>query len=206
MATSRERGGVVDYSIVWGKVAEDPDRLSSYRFLVELNNLAERIAASAADAHAAEDIALTPLEEGFYDAIIGGHHDLFPAPSELPAHKDLRALDGKEAADARTRARHAAENLRVAGTTTERRSAARAFLEALAELVLCLLRFLVHVLILLLSQLLGRGAANDMPVWTPVPIETAPQVAPRGPNIAFPVNTHRGGHHRSTLGSVVLAA
>ncbi|MEU4349713.1 hypothetical protein [Streptomyces sp. NPDC023838] len=58
----------------------------------------------------------------------------------------------------------------------------------------------------LLSRLLDRAAANDGPVWTPVPIDTSPQVTPRGPNSAFPVNINRGGHHRSTLGSVVLAA
>lgn len=104
------------------------------------------------------------------------------------------------------RLRTAALRLEVAGTAAERRTAARALAEALAEVIACLLRFLIRVLILLLSRLLGRAAADDVPVWKPVPIEATPQIAPRGPNSAFPVTTHRGGHHRSTLGSVVLAA
>ncbi|MFE1299097.1 hypothetical protein [Streptomyces sp. NPDC058731] len=108
--------------------------------------------------------------------------------------------------NARARLRSAVENLRAASTVAERRTAARDFLSALAELIGCLLCFLVRVLILLLSRLLGRTAADDMPVWKPEPIDTSPQITPRGPNDAFPVYTHRGGFHRSALGSAVLAA
>lgn len=100
----------------------------------------------------------------------------------------------------------AAWGLRLAKTTIERRDAVREFLAALAELTAQLLRMLARVLLVLLSRLLGRATADDVPVWKPVPIESTPQIAPRGPNSAFPVSNHRGGHHRSTLGSVVLAA
>lgn len=109
--------------------------------------------------------------------------------------------------NARARLRSAVENLRSATTATERRTAVRNFLAALAELIACLLRFLVRVLILLLSRLLGRAVADDVPVWKPEPIDTSPQITPRGPNSVFPVTNHRGGHHSScALGSAVLAA
>lgn len=108
--------------------------------------------------------------------------------------------------NARARLKSAVENLRAASTVAERRIAARDFLSALGELIACLLRFLVRVLLLLLSRLLGRSAADDMPVWKPEPIDTSPQITPRGPNDAFPVYTHWGGFHRSALGSAVLAA
>ncbi|WP_329371838.1 hypothetical protein [Streptomyces sp. NBC_01483] len=107
--------------------------------------------------------------------------------------------------DARARLRGAVENLRSAASATERRTAARDFLAALAELIACLLRFLMRVLILLLSRLLDRAATDDAPVWKPEPIDTSPQITPRGPNSAFPVTIHRGGHHSSALGSAVLA-
>lgn len=108
--------------------------------------------------------------------------------------------------NARARLRAAVENLRAASTAAERRIAARDFLSALGELIACLLRFLVRALIVLLSRLLGRAAADDMPVWKPEPIDTSPQLRPRGPNDAFPLYTHWGGFHRSALGSAVLAA
>lgn len=107
--------------------------------------------------------------------------------------------------DARSRFRMAADRLRTAESAADRRSAARDFLWALAELIVCLLRFMVRALFALLSRLLGREVADEAPTWKPDPIDTAPQIAPRGPNSAFPVTTHRGGHCRSTLGSVVLA-
>ncbi|MEU7636548.1 hypothetical protein AB0C11_10705 [Streptomyces sp. NPDC039016] len=100
----------------------------------------------------------------------------------------------------------AAMVLRGAATPPERRAAARVYLEALAELVSRLLQFVARVLLLLLSRALGRAYAEDVPVWQPEPIDETPQIAPRGPNHAFPVPTHRGGHHRSALGSAVLAA
>jgi hypothetical protein len=105
-----------------------------------------------------------------------------------------------------TRLGRASAKLRRATTTRERQDAARDFLSALAELTSCLVAFVVRVLHRLLSRLLGRTSANDVLVWTPVPLERTPEITPRGPNPAFPVNTHRGGHHRSTPGSVVLAA
>lgn len=105
------------------------------------------------------------------------------------------------------RLRAASQRLREATKAEDDpRTAAREFLAALAELIACLLRFLVRMLILLLSRLLGRAAADDVPVWKPDPIDTTPQITPRGPNPIFPVFLHRGGFRRSALGSVVLAA
>lgn len=106
----------------------------------------------------------------------------------------------------RSRLRVAALGMRTATTTEGRREAARDFLSALADLLACLIGFVVRLLLRLLSRLLGRVTANDLPVQTSVPLEHTPQIAPRGPNPAFLVNTNRGGHHRSTLGSVVLTA
>lgn len=96
--------------------------------------------------------------------------------------------------------------MRRTTNSAERRKAVKEFLDAVANLVARLLAFLAYVLLRLLSHLLGRSSAADVPVWTPVPLERTPEITPRGPNPAFPVNTHRGGHFRSTLGSVVLAA
>ncbi|MYU54101.1 MULTISPECIES: hypothetical protein [Streptomyces] len=143
--------------------------------------------------------------------LLAGHHGVFkvrrPAPFQNLLQRQGRTHRAVQAAEsARKRYRKAAGSLKVANTLAERRRAARAFLAALAELVACLLGFLVSVLLLLLSRLLGCITADDLRVWKPAPIETTPQIAPRGPNPAFPVYINRGGHHRSTLGSVVLAA
>ncbi|GAA1305786.1 hypothetical protein [Streptomyces javensis] len=99
--------------------------------------------------------------------------------------------------------RAAGERLRNAITASERRTAAREFLEALSDLMLSLLCFLVRVLLLLLSRSLSRAKHEDVPVWQPEPIDTSPQIRPRGPNSALPVTTYRGGHYRSALGSAV---
>jgi hypothetical protein len=130
--------------------------------------------------------------------------DMLREPSGFWDLTQLQLAQAKN--DARTRVAKAVERLRAASAADERRAAAREFLAALAELVAVLLHFLVRVLLLLLSRLLGESAAMNAPAWKPVPIETTPQVAPRGPNSAFPVNTYRGGHDCSTLGSVELAA
>ena len=109
--------------------------------------------------------------------------------------------------DSRERLRAVALTLRNATLPDDRRSAVKEFLAAMSDLIAQLLRFLVELLILLLSQLLGhRTGIDDARAWSPEPIDAFPQVAPRGPNSAFPVFTHRGGRQRSTLGSVVLAA
>ncbi|AKA08867.1 hypothetical protein SAZ_26415 [Streptomyces noursei ZPM] len=101
----------------------------------------------------------------------------------------------------------AAYGMRTATTAEERRQAAREFLSALAELIARLIGFLARLLLRLLSGLLGRTAGNDLPVWTPIPLERTPEVIPRGPNPAFPVNINWGGHHSSrALGSAILAA
>ncbi|MFF3751037.1 hypothetical protein ACFYYH_11335 [Streptomyces sp. NPDC002018] len=121
--------------------------------------------------------------------------------------RDVAAwLQSEEENGARAHIRSAAESLRSASTVAERRTAVTVFLAALGELIACLLRFLVRVLILLLSRLLGRAAVENVPVWKPDPIDTSPQITPRGPNSALPLITHRGGHHRSALGSAVIAA
>lgn len=122
--------------------------------------------------------------------------------TDLLAWYQLRAKD-----EARERLRGAAEALRSASNLEDRRSAAREFLAALGALIARLLDFLLRLLIMLLSRLLGRRAgADDIPVWNPEPIDAFPQVAPRGPNAAFLVFSHRGGHQRSALGSAVPAA
>ncbi|WP_143200084.1 hypothetical protein [Kitasatospora sp. CB01950] len=100
----------------------------------------------------------------------------------------------------------AVDGLRHAQTATERRAAAREFLAALAELIACLLRFLVRALLRLLSGALARTRTADVPTWQPEPIEESPQITPRGPNSFFPVCTYRGGRRGSALGSAVLAA
>lgn len=118
------------------------------------------------------------------------------------ALEDLR----REEQAARCDLRAAAERLRTAQGAEQGREAARDFLAALAKLVSKLLAFIARVLLLLLSCTLGRTHAEDITIWQPEPIDAAPQITPRGPNPAFPVNTNRGGHHRSTPGSVALAA
>ncbi|MFF9341755.1 hypothetical protein ACF1CG_18700 [Streptomyces sp. NPDC014773] len=100
----------------------------------------------------------------------------------------------------------AASKLQAASTARERRAAAREFREALVELVAHVFVFLVRVLLRFLSGLLGRTTAADVAATAPVPLERTPNVTPRGPNAALPVNTHRGGHHSSAQGSAVLAA
>ncbi|MFB6604538.1 hypothetical protein ACFCXR_30645 [Streptomyces noursei] len=82
----------------------------------------------------------------------------------------------------------AADGMRTATSAEERRQAAREFLNALAELIARLIGFLVRLLLRLLSGLLGRTTGNDLPVWAPMPLERTPEVIPRGPNPAFPVN------------------
>ncbi|MET8715799.1 hypothetical protein ABZV52_21835 [Streptomyces sp. NPDC004735] len=100
----------------------------------------------------------------------------------------------------------AAWGLRNAKTSSERRKYVREFLGALAESIAQLLQMLARVLLVLLSRLLGRTGTFDMLAWKPVPLDSAPQITPRGPDHAFPVNIYGGGHYRSALGSVVLAA
>ncbi|MFE6159942.1 hypothetical protein ACFQ7F_13640 [Streptomyces sp. NPDC056486] len=112
-----------------------------------------------------------------------------------------------EEATARRQLRAAADALKSAVTASQRRVAVRNFLSALAELFLCLLRFVVRVLLALLSLLLGRGTADDASDWTSDLIDATPRATPRGPTFALPVLIHRGGHHSSrALGSAVLAA
>ncbi len=126
------------------------------------------------------------------------------APEPIAGLWDL--LYDHAEADARARFKTAAEELRYAATLAERRAAVSEFLAALAQLIICLLRFLVRVLLVVLSRLLGRETVDETFTWMPDPIDTAPQITPRGPNLPFPVASHWGGYHRSTLGSVLLAA
>ncbi|MFI0728608.1 hypothetical protein ACH4S9_06235 [Streptomyces sp. NPDC021225] len=154
-------------------------------------------------------------ELGFLDTLVSSsEEDLLRAPmgggkshafvNALVALSELEILDEGDHAHARVKS--AVEDLRLASTAQERRCAVQRFLAALAELIACLLRFLGRLLILLLSRLLGRAAADEIPLWTPEPIDASPQITPRGPNLAFLVYTHRGGFRRSALGSAVLAA
>ncbi|MFD7070373.1 hypothetical protein ACFV97_24420 [Streptomyces sp. NPDC059913] len=107
---------------------------------------------------------------------------------------------------AQSRLLAAGERLRSAVTNSDRRAAARIFLAALADLISLVLYFLIGTLLLLLSRAVSRTDGNELPPWKPEPIDVFPQIKPRGPNATFPVLTYRGGHYRSTLGSVVLAA
>ncbi|MFD8115461.1 hypothetical protein [Streptomyces microflavus] len=107
---------------------------------------------------------------------------------------------------AQSRLLSAGERLRSAVTNSDRRAAARDFLAALADLISLVLCFLVGILLLLLSRAVSRTDGNELPAWKPEPIDVSPQIKPRGPNATFPVLTYRGGHYRSALGSVVLAA
>lgn len=108
--------------------------------------------------------------------------------------------------EVRNRLLAAGEGLRNAATQREKRVAVREYLAALADLILCLLCFLVSAVRLLLSLLMSRADSGLATVWRPPPIDAVPQIAPRGPDFPFPVPTCRGGHHRSALGSAVLAA
>lgn len=108
--------------------------------------------------------------------------------------------------ESRVTLRKAGNKLKEAGTRAERCVAAREFLAALADLLLCLLQFIVQAVLMLLSQLMGRSNVLPVAMWKPEPTDIFPRVTPRGPNPALPVITYRGGHHRSSLGSVVLAA
>ncbi|MFE2625925.1 hypothetical protein ACFXKH_38675, partial [Streptomyces caelestis] len=113
----------------------------------------------------------------------------------------------QQAAGVLTRLLAAAAHLQKASTTRERREAAHEFCAAVADLLAHILAFLVRALLRLLSGLLACTTANDIAVRTPVPRELLPDITPRGPNPAFPVSEHRGGHHSSrALGSAVLAA
>ncbi|MBC3987842.1 hypothetical protein H8N00_02740 [Streptomyces sp. AC563] len=129
-------------------------------------------------------------------ATLAAHHY-----SQAAAEALLSARSARDALKA------AAMRMRQAEGVEDRRTAAREFLTALADLLSAVVRFLVHALLLMLSRLLCQAAVGDVPVWQPVPLERTPEITPRGPNSAFPVNTHRGGHHGScALGSAVLAA
>jgi hypothetical protein len=108
--------------------------------------------------------------------------------------------------EVRSRLCDAGELLRNAVTRSDKRAAVREFLEALTELVLFLVRLFACAALLLLSCSVSRINVGTKALWKPPPMDTAPQITPRGPNSAFPVNTYRGGHHSSALGSAVLAA
>jgi hypothetical protein len=108
--------------------------------------------------------------------------------------------------EVRSRLCDAGELLRNAVTRSDKRAAVREFLEALTELVLFLVRLFARAVLLLLSCSVSRINVGTKSLWKPPPMDTAPQITPRGPNSAFPVNTYRGGHHSSALGSAVLAA
>lgn len=104
---------------------------------------------------------------------------------------------------AKERVREAAEALRGASSDQAQACVAE-FLEALAGWLAYRVSYARRSLIELLAAVVRPP--QDCPVWIPTPTDTSPRVTPRGPNLAFPVSTYRGGHYRSTLGSVVLAA
>jgi hypothetical protein len=102
---------------------------------------------------------------------------------------------------AKTRLAKAADALRDAQGVHDP-SLVTEYLAALAELLAYYVSFQRRSLMALLASLAPRPA--DCVIWAPRPLDTSPQVAPRGPNPAFPVISLRGG--RSALGSAVLAA
>ncbi|MEU2332678.1 hypothetical protein ABZ770_16090 [Streptomyces sp. NPDC006654] len=108
--------------------------------------------------------------------------------------------------EARTKAAEARKLMLSASSVDELRSAAREYLAALAELFACLLRFIIAAVLLALFRSAARLPESDHSDWKPAPIDAFPRIAPRGPNFAAPVLTVRGGHSRSTPGSVVLTA
>ncbi|MFE2734115.1 hypothetical protein [Streptomyces sp. NPDC059349] len=108
--------------------------------------------------------------------------------------------------EAQSKADEARKRMLSASTVDELRSAARAYLAALAEMFACLLRFIVAALLLALFRSTARLPESDHSDWKPTPIDASPCIAPRGPNSAAPALIVRGGHSRSTLGSVVLTA
>ncbi|MFJ3649880.1 hypothetical protein [Streptomyces murinus] len=167
-----------------------------------LNRLTERMTDPVFAAAVEETLAVLAAAFPLLTADSG------PTPDFVCGHDDqLIVVECKDPGErACRRLWRAAWGLRRAKTTIERREAAREFLAALAELRAQLLQMLARVLLVLLSRLLGRTAADDVAVWKPVPIDSTPQIAPRGPNPVLPVNINRGGHQRSMLGSVVLTA
>ncbi|WP_413115953.1 hypothetical protein ACK1X7_31135 [Streptomyces sp. CY1] len=102
---------------------------------------------------------------------------------------------------AKTRLAKAADALRDAQGVHDP-SLVTEYLAALAELLAYYVSFQRRSLMTLLASLAPRPP--DCVNWAPRPLDTSPQVAPRGPNPAFPVISLRGG--RSALGSAVLAA
>ncbi|MFH9402113.1 hypothetical protein ACH4JS_20460 [Streptomyces sp. NPDC017638] len=111
------------------------------------------------------------------------------------------ALTYTHVESAKTRLAKAADALRDAQGVHDP-SLVTEYLAALAELLAYYVSFQRRSLMALLASLTPRPA--DCVIWTPRPLDTSPQVAPRGPNPAFPVISLRGG--RSALGSAVLAA
>ncbi|GAA2168034.1 MULTISPECIES: hypothetical protein [Glycomyces] len=104
--------------------------------------------------------------------------------------------------DKRSRVRTAFEAIQSASTVESRRSAARAFLAALSDLICDLRILLARILMILLSLLMGRqGSASSAPVWKIHPLKIYPQVTPRGSNYSFPVLVRRGSHEGSSLGA-----
>ncbi|MER5891362.1 hypothetical protein ABT160_46890 [Streptomyces sp. NPDC001941] len=152
-----------------------------------------------------EDESVTPYPRSTLGQFGRGKVLLAPHLTIVGESRSLRDLRDREDA-ARCDIKVAAKRLREAEGAESRRAAAREFLAALATLIAALLAFVVRVLLLLLSRALGRTYAEDVPVWQPEPIDEKPQIAPRGPNSAFPVNIIRGGHRSSAQGSAVLAA
>lgn len=105
------------------------------------------------------------------------------------------------------RIRDAAQRLReVTGNGGDAKAAVHEYLAALADVLHFLLELIAAALLLLLSQSLGDQCQETNDHWKSEPIDASPQIAPRGPNPAFPMTTHWGGHYRSALGSALLAA
>ena len=86
------------------------------------------------------------------------------------------------------------------------RAAVREFLAAVAHFVRSSVEFLTALLTLLLARNIGFVLIDVDDCWRPTPIDSSPQITPRGPNTALPMPTYRGGRRSSALGSALLAA
>ncbi|MEU8954927.1 hypothetical protein AB0C93_11545 [Streptomyces sp. NPDC048518] len=111
------------------------------------------------------------------------------------------ALTYTRVGSAKTRLAKAADALRDAQGVHDP-SLVSEYLAALADLLAYYVSFQRRSLMALLASLTPRP--TDCVNWAPRPLDTSPQVAPRGPNPAFPMIDLRGG--RSALGGAVLAA
>lgn len=157
-----------------------------------------------------DEMDLTPTEiriaEGLYEKFSRSFSELFETSIAECLQKIGRLNRSRPPVKPpKERLREAAEALRSAPIGDGTQNLVAEFLSALAELLAYRVSSQRRNLLLLLVVV--GVEPRDCPVWVPIPLDTSPQVAPRGPNSVFPVMIYRGGHHSSrAFGSAVLAA